>query len=121
MRKDDQRIGSGLGRSITHGHLTPMGVGQRNGEGVLGSWRNILASMLRSCRIPDLTREQAVPHRIKSLDGTHTNRKSPPDEWIVLGRPVRRPFFGILFRMLNILVSHKEYPAQFCTCFITTL
>src|SRR5262249_33913717 len=74
-----------------------------------GSWRNILACMLRRRRIPDLTGEAAVPHRIKSLGGTHTDRKSPPDEWIVLGRPVRRPFLGILFRMLNILISHKEY------------
>src|SRR5215510_1676248 len=65
--------------------------------------------MLRRRRIPDLTGEQAVPHRIKSLDGTHTDGKSPTDEWIVLERPVRRPFLGILIRMLNILVSHKEY------------
>src|SRR5262245_26145178 len=70
--------------------------------------------MLRRRRIPDLTGEQAVPYRIKSLDGTHTNRKSPSDEWVVLGRPVRRHFFGILFRMLNILVSHQDSPPDRC-------
>src|SRR5262245_15913241 len=90
--------------------MTPMGVGQRAGDEVLGFRRNILARMLRRRRIPDLTGEPAVPYRIKSLDGTHTDRKSPPDEWIVLGRPVRRPFLGILFRILNILVSHQESP-----------
>src|SRR5262245_23197939 len=64
--------------------------------------------MLRRRRIPDLTGEQTVPRRIKSLDGTRTDRKSPADEWVVLGRPVFRLFWGILFRMLNVLVSHQE-------------
>src|SRR5207249_11948473 len=65
--------------------------------------------MLRCRRIPDLTGELTVPYRIKSLDGTHTNRKSPPDEWIVLARPVCRLFWGRFLRMLNIFVSHQEY------------
>src|SRR5881296_971410 len=64
--------------------------------------------MLRCRRIPDLTGELTVPYRIKSLDGTHTNRKSPPDEWIVLARPVCRLFWGRFLRMLNIFVSHQE-------------
>src|SRR5262249_43088050 len=64
--------------------------------------------MLRRRRIPDLAGEAAAPYHIKSLDGTYTNRKSTPDEWIVLRRPVRRLFWGILFRMLNILVGHQE-------------
>src|SRR5262245_30203730 len=62
--------------------------------------------MLRRCRIPDLTGEPAVPYRIKPLDGTHTNREPPPDERIVFGRPVRSPFFGMLFRTHSIHVSH---------------
>src|SRR5262249_27030625 len=64
--------------------------------------------MLRRRRVPDLTGKQAVPYRITSLDGTHTNRKSPPDERIVLARPVCRLFWGIFFRLRNIFVSHQE-------------
>src|SRR5437667_3652750 len=67
--------------------------------------------MLRGRRIPDLTREQAVPYRIKCLDRTHTNRKSTPDEWIVLLGPGWRPFWGILFRMLDVFAGHQEYPS----------
>lgn len=51
----------------------------------------------------------AVPYRIKCLDRTHTNRKSTPDEWIVLVRPGCRPFLGILFRVLDVFAGHQEY------------
>src|SRR5437899_13020974 len=63
--------------------------------------------MLRSRGIPDLTRKQPVPYRIQCLDRTHTYRKSTPDEWIVIVRPGCRPFWGILFRMLDVLAGHQ--------------
>src|SRR2546425_1052696 len=109
MRKDNQRVGSGLGCSMAYSHLAARCVVCRNHEEVLGSRSNILARMLRCRRIPDLTREAAVPYRIKSLDGAHTNRKSPPDEWIVLGLPMCRPFFGIsLLTLLKSKISFFE-------------
>src|SRR5262249_38713279 len=46
--------------------------------------------MLRRRGIPDLNREPSVPRPIKSLDGTHANRKPSSDEWVVIGCPRRR-------------------------------
>lgn len=91
MRKNDQRAGAGLGCGIAYSHLAPRCVVWRNGEDVLGSLRNILARILCSRGIPNLTREQAVPCRIEGLDRPHTNRKSTAKERIVLVRPGCRP------------------------------
>src|SRR5437899_2900434 len=65
--------------------------------------------MLRSRGIPDLARKQAVPYLIECLDRPHTHRKSTANEWIVRVRPGCRPFWGMLFPMLDDFPGHQEY------------
>src|SRR5262249_22143505 len=69
--------------------------------------------MLRCRRVPDLTGEQAVPYRIKSLDGMHTNRESPPDELIVLGCPL---IFVIDFHFSFFPLSNSISPYILSIC-----
>src|ERR1700682_3012915 len=104
MREKNQRTTSGLGCGIAYRGLFTWRVAWRNREGVLGSWRKILAHMLRSRGIPDFAREHSVPCRIKCLDRTHTNRKPPSEEWIIVVGSR-----GIFFRILDAFTGHQEY------------
>src|SRR5882757_2813998 len=106
MREDNQRISSRLSGGVAYRHLAAWCVAQRNREDVLSFWGNILARMLSRRRIPDLTREPAVTRRIQCLYRTHTNRKPPPDEWVVLARPRPRLVFSMCSHIFNALASH---------------
>ena len=109
MREHDQRVCPGLGCGIAYSHLSPRCVVWRNREDVLSSWSNIMTRMLRSRRIPDLAREQAVPHRIKGLDRTHTNGESTSEKGIVLVGPERGPLWGIVSCLPDVVAGHHEY------------
>jgi hypothetical protein len=106
MRKEDQRVASGLCRSIADSHLAPWRGASRNGEEVLSRQGDILARVLRGRGIPDRTREQAVAHHIQRLDGAHTHRKSTPGELIALVHPGGRPWCGRWVQMLDMFPGH---------------
>ena len=61
-------------------------------EEVLLFRRKVLAGMLTSGRIPNLAREGPIARRIVQLESTHTNRKPPADEWIIVAQGLHRCF-----------------------------
>jgi hypothetical protein len=108
MRVNDQWISSGLRCGVADGGLTLRRVACRSGEGILCARRNILTRMLRRRRIPNLASELTVAPRVERLNAAHTDRKSPPDKWIVHARSRCRLLRGILFRMRGVFAGHQE-------------
>ena len=60
MREDDQRVESGQGCGIADGHLPLLSAVQPGRKVVLGPWIEVLACVLRCCRIPDFAWEIAA-------------------------------------------------------------
>jgi hypothetical protein len=83
MREDDQRVDAGSGCGIADSQLLLLSAVQPGRKVVLGFWIEVLACVLRCCRIPDFAWEFAVPCHIQRANRTHANRKSTADERII--------------------------------------
>lgn len=83
VREDDQREASGPGFGIADGHLLLLSAVQPGRKAVLGSWVEVLACVVRCCRIPDFAWEIAAPCYIRRMKRTDTNRISTAEERIV--------------------------------------
>src|SRR5215467_15152644 len=84
VRKDNQRVRSRLRCGSANSHLAPWGVFGRICERVLHRRVEVLARVLRGCRIPDITRKPAIALRIPYLEGAHAHGALTAGKGIVL-------------------------------------